>query len=168
MPRLLHHHMRQLSLHAEWANQQVYANCARLNEEVYEKEKARPSGGIHGLLNHLLVVSKLWQSRLQGYDSGLISTDKDLYDGFEQLRDAQVAEDVNMVDSVHKYSEDQMQYPITYTDQQGKVHTNNIKEILSELFLQQAQIRGAIVFALGDHIKMDDLGYIRFLRSQAQ
>lgn len=135
MPRSLHHRMRQMALHAEWANQQVYTNCARLGEGVYEKEKALSSGSIHTLLNHLLVVSKLWQSRLQGYDSGLISPDKELYDDFEQLREAQIAEDVEMVDTVHKYYEDQMQYPITYTDQQGKSHTNNIKEILSELFL---------------------------------
>ena len=167
MPRLLHHHMRQMALHAEWANQHVYANSARHRDEIYEKDKTNPATGVHGLLNNLLVVSKLWQSRLQGYDSGLISPDKELYDDFELLRDAQVAEDVNMVDSVHKYSEDQMHYPITYTDQQGKSHTNNIKEILSEFFLQQAQIRGAIVFALGDHKKMNDLGYIRFLKSKA-
>lgn len=167
MPRLLHHHLRQMALHTEWANQHVYSNCARLGEGVYEKEKALPSGGVHSLLNHLLIVSKLWQSRLQGYDSGLIPPDKDLYDDFEELREAQIAEDVEIVDTVHKYSEDQMQYPITYTDQQGKSHTNDIKEILAELFLQQSQIRGAVVYALDDHIKMDDVGYITFLRLKA-
>jgi len=166
MPRLLHYHMRQLALHAEWANQQVYENCARLDVDAYEKEKTRPSGGVHGLLNHLLVIKKTWHSHLMGYDSGIISPDKDLYDDFELLQNALIAEDVIMVDLVHGYSEEQMQYPITYTDQKGMPHTNNIKEILTELFLQQAQIRGAIVFALTDYFTIDDLGYIQFARSQ--
>ena len=166
MPRLLHHHMRQLARHAEWANQQVYENCARLSNDVYEQEKTRRLGGVHGLLNHLLVIEKIWHSRLLGYDSGIISPDKDLYDDFETLRNALIAEDVMLVDLVHGFSEEQMQYPITYTDEQGMSHTNNIKEILTELFLQQAQIRGAIVFALADHFRMDDPGYIRFVRSQ--
>ncbi len=166
MSRLLHHHMRQLARHAEWANQQVYESCARLADDVYEREKIRPSGGVNGLLNHLLVTKKTWYSHLNGYDLGIISPDKDLYDDFDLLRNALIAEDVIMVDLVHGYSEDQMQYTISYTDQQGMSHTNNIKEMLTELFLQQAQIRGAIVFALADYFTIDDLGYIQFARSQ--
>lgn len=86
------------------------------------------------MLNHLLVIKKTWYSHLKGYDSGIISPDKDLYDDFEPLRNALIAEDVIIVDLVHGYSEDQMQYPISYTDQQGMSHTNNIEEILTELF----------------------------------
>lgn len=39
MSRLLHHHMRQLARHAEWANQQVYENCARFTDDAYAQEK---------------------------------------------------------------------------------------------------------------------------------
>lgn len=122
---------------------------------------------MHGLLNQLLVIKKTWHSHLNGYDSGIISPDKNLYDDFELLRNALIAEDIIMVDLVHGYSEDQMQYPISYTDQQGMSHTNNIKGMPTELFIQQAQIRGAIVFAFADYFMIDDPGYIQFVRTQS-
>jgi len=48
-------------------------------------------GGLHGVLNHLLVGGRIWLARLHGHDAGIERLDVALYEDFEVLRAARTA-----------------------------------------------------------------------------
>ena len=74
---------------------------------------------LFALLNSLLVTGRLWLARLRGYDPGIGSLQDRLYD---ELREAQVANDVALCDYAHGLAEDDLPRPIPYRDLHGTAH----------------------------------------------
>lgn len=91
-------HFRMLAGFNRWANGRVYDAVAALGEADYYKARACAFfGSIHGTLNHLLVVDRLWFGRLAGTVPAISSLDEILYDDFASLRAAREAEDERIV-----------------------------------------------------------------------
>lgn len=91
-------HFRLLAGFNRWANGRVYDAVATLGEADYYKQRACAFfGSIHGTLNHLLVVDRLWFGRLTGPVPAVSRLDEILYDDFASLRTAREAEDERIV-----------------------------------------------------------------------
>ena len=63
-----------------WANARLYGAVAGLSDADYRRERGLFFGSIHGTLNHLLVVDRLWCGRLEGQDHGELTLDRVLHD----------------------------------------------------------------------------------------
>lgn len=91
-------HFRLLAGFNRWANGRIYGTAADLSEADYFKTRACAYfGSIHGTLNHLLLVDRLWFGRLQGATPDISSLDEMLYDDLASLRAAREAEDARIV-----------------------------------------------------------------------
>jgi uncharacterized damage-inducible protein DinB len=91
-------HFRMLAGFNRWANGRIYDAVAALGEADYFKARACAFfGSIHGTLNHLLLVDRLWFGRLVGAVPGISRLDEILYDDFAGLRAARETEDERIV-----------------------------------------------------------------------
>jgi uncharacterized damage-inducible protein DinB len=97
-------HFRMLAGFNRWANGRLYDAVATLGEADYFKERACAFfGSIHGTLNHLLVVDRLWFGRLAGSVPAISRLDEILYGDFAGLRAAREAEDERIIAQVGGY-----------------------------------------------------------------
>ena len=95
---MLDEHFRLLAGFNAWANRRLYEAVSSLPEAEYCESRACAFfNSIHGTLNHLLVVDRLWFGRVEGTDAGISSLDQILYDDFAALRAARQAEDARIV-----------------------------------------------------------------------
>lgn len=157
--------MRLLARYAEWANAGLYDACMQLSREQYHAGADNGSPSLHGLLNRMLVFDRLIQSRLDGYEPSTVVEDDEQHRTFTRMRDALVAEDVAISDCVRHLSEDELELPVTYADENGTWHTNSQGELLVELFMHQADLRGAVCQRLREFgVEPPSLAYTHFLR----
>lgn len=69
-----------------WANGRLYDCVAALPVEAYRRNVGLFFGSIHGTLNHLLLVDRLWSARIREREHGFASLNAVLYDDFASLR----------------------------------------------------------------------------------
>ena len=74
---------KELALYNRWANQRLYQSVAGLSSTLYRENRKAPFHSIHGTLNHLLVVDRLWLYRLTGKGTLPTKLDEILY-GFQK------------------------------------------------------------------------------------
>ena len=69
---MLDEHFRLLAGFNAWANRRLYEAVADLPDAEYRKARACAFfTSVHGTLNHLLVVDRLWFGRVEGTDAGI-------------------------------------------------------------------------------------------------
>ena len=165
MTLTLHQHFRTLAHYNMWANQRLYDACAKLSDEAYKKRRAAFFGGLHGVLNHILVGDRIWLARLQGYDAGIERLDIALYEDLEVLRAARDGEDIAINDYVRRLSEDDLASPISYRALNGDPHADALHELLTHLFNHQTHHRGQAHDLLSQTaVAPPSLDLIQFLR----
>ena len=99
-------HFRLLAGFNRWANGRIYDAAAALGDADYYKTRACAFfGSIHGTLNHLLVVDRLWFGRLAGAVPAISHLDQILYEDFASLRAAREDEDERIVDQLKDMEE---------------------------------------------------------------
>lgn len=140
--------MNNLALMArfnQWVNRLFYDSVATLSDADYRLDRKAFFGSIHNTLNHLLVVDRLWISRIRGVDHGISSLADILYDDFKDLRAARVREDQGLIDLVDGIDDDRMTKPLVYTPilKTGEQQTR-IDHILITLYNHQAHHRGQV------------------------
>ena len=79
-----------------WCNARLYAAAAGLSGADYRAGRGAFFKSLHGTLNHLLVGDRIWMQRFTGTGELPQSLDAILYDDFETLRAARVAEDARI------------------------------------------------------------------------
>ena len=88
-----------------WANTKIISSCKQLDYTEYKKDRGAFFSSIHGTLNHLLVVDRLYIYRMNEKDHGLKSMDQILYENINDLEQARIKEDKCLVDFVNNLSE---------------------------------------------------------------
>ena len=104
-----------------WVNAHIYASCHTLSEDEYRKDRGAFFHSIHGTLNHILVVDRVWFGRLTGTGHGIESLDQILYDNLGELREARRAEDERIIAIVGKLSEENFNQLITFRTMADKL-----------------------------------------------
>jgi uncharacterized damage-inducible protein DinB len=103
---MLDQHYRLLAGFNAWANGRLYKAVADLPEAEYHKARSCAFfASIHGTLNHLLVVDRLWFGRVEGVVADISSLDQTLYDDFAALRAAREAEDARIIALVEGFDD---------------------------------------------------------------
>jgi len=75
-----------LSKYNQWANRRIFDVVKTLPDDTYRKDMGAFFGSIHATLNHILVIDRLWSSRIMGEYHGIKSLDQILHDDLEALR----------------------------------------------------------------------------------
>ncbi len=86
-------HYRMFGSYNEWANRRLYEAAARLSVEQYRADRGAFFKSVHGTLNHLLVTDRIWMQRFTGEGEAPTRLDAILFETFDELRAARVAED---------------------------------------------------------------------------
>ena len=138
-------HFRTFARFNQWANGEIYDAVANLPEaEVRKQRPAAYFGSIHGTLNHILVVDRLWFGRMAGIDPGIDRLDLILYEDFPALHDARQAEDRRIVDLIDGLDEAAVAENRVYTDTKGHPWTMPVRQMLAAVFNHQTHHRGQV------------------------
>jgi uncharacterized damage-inducible protein DinB len=159
MERLLHPYFRLLARYNTWANARIYDACATLDDDQY-RAPVPPSGrSAHTLLNIRLATDRLWNSRLQGYLADERTVGEELHETLEALRNAQLAEDVELFEYVDGLAEEDLLRPTAFETGAGEHHSNAQYEILTHLFADQTGWRGRMIQLLPSPPDLDMLTF---------
>lgn len=161
MERLLHQYFRLLVRYNAWANRRLYDRFGALDEAAYRSARLPSGRTAHQLLNARLAADRLWFARLNGYAADERSLGDQLHESFEGLRDAQLAEDVELFEYVHGLAEEDLLRPTSYDGASGERHTNAQYELLTHLAAEQVGARAVSSRLLHPAPDLDMLTFFR-------
>lgn len=133
---------KELGLYNRWANQRLYQAAAGLPSMLYRKDQKAPFRSIHGTLNHLLVVDRLWLYRLTTKGTMPSKLDEILYDDFQSLKQARQAEDERLLWYIDSVPAATLAKDFTYRDMDGNPQHQELQLLLAHLFNHQTHHRG--------------------------
>ena len=77
---------RVMAAYNRQMNRQFYTACAELGEAELKQDRSVFFKSIHGTLNHLLLVDRLWLGGFTGNPVAFGTLDEELYADFDELR----------------------------------------------------------------------------------
>ena len=157
--------LAKLAAYNRWANKRLYEGAATLSDEAYRSDLGAFFGSMHGTLNHLLVVDRLWLDRLRGGAASMPALDTIVFDDLSELRRARAKEDDGLVALIEGHDERAFAEVVSYRTGSGHDERNSRHEIFTHLFNHQTHHRGqahALLTRLGH--PGPELDYIYFLR----
>ena len=107
-------HFRTFGHYNEWANARLYDAVATLSPEQFGADRGAFFKSLKGTLNHLLATDRIWQKRFTGEGEAPDRLDAILFDRFDELRAARIAEDARIVRYVDGLDEDRIAGMIRY------------------------------------------------------
>ncbi len=138
-------HLPLMARFNAWVNRRIYDATAGLPDAAYRAERGAFFGSIHGTLNHILVVDRLWLGRIAGVDHGIRALDQILCDDFATLRAARAAEDGRLIELVDGLDADAQRAPVRYRRMIGEgMQEARADHILITLFNHQTHHRGQV------------------------
>lgn len=88
---------RVMAAYNQQVNRQFYAACGALSDAERKQDRGAFFVSIHGTLNHLLLVDRLWLGGFTGNSVAFGSLDEELYADFAELRAERERTDVDIV-----------------------------------------------------------------------
>jgi len=107
-------HFRMFGHYNAWANARLYDAAATLSAEQFGADRGAFFRSVKGTLNHLLVTDRIWQNRFTGESVAPDPLDTILFDEFEDLRAARIAEDARIVRYVDGLDDERLAGVIRY------------------------------------------------------
>jgi uncharacterized damage-inducible protein DinB len=102
---------RLLAAYNTQMNRQFYAACAGLVDAERKQDRGAFFKSIHGTLNHLLLVDRLWFGGFSDNPVAFGSMDEELYADFEELRAAREQMDADIQAWVETLTPEYLQEP---------------------------------------------------------
>ncbi|MBD1908795.1 DinB family protein [Funiculus sociatus GB2-A5] len=141
---MLIQHFQMLARYNRLSNRKLYETCALLSDA--ERQKIRPAffKSIHGTLNHIMVGDRIWLTRFQGQEIPSTGLNAILYEDFDQLNQARVAEDERIESFASGLTEEFLAGTIQYRNNAGKIYTDPVNLLVAHFFNHQTHHRGQI------------------------
>ena len=138
-------HYGMFARYNAWANARLYDAAARLNSEQYRADRGAFFKSVHGTLNHLLVTDRIWMKRFTGEGEAADRLDAILFDNFDQLHAARIAEDARIVGYVDGLGEARIAGTIKYCRVSSpEEFEQQLGPALAHLFNHQTHHRGQV------------------------
>ena len=141
-------HFRMLGGYNRLANERLYAACAGLSEAERTKDRGVFFGSIHGTLNHILVGDRIWMTRFEGGEAPSTNLDAILYEDFDALREARVAEDARIEAYTGSLTVESLGGTIPYVNNEGREYADPLSVLLAHVFNHQTHHRGQVTAML--------------------
>ncbi|MBD2017789.1 damage-inducible protein DinB [Microcoleus sp. FACHB-53] len=141
---MLLQHFQMLARYNTLANRRIYESCSQLTDA--ERKRTRPAffQSIHGTLNHIMVGDRIWLTRFEGGEIASTGLDAILYEDFDELREARIAEDQRIEAFASGLAEEFLASTITYRNNAGNIHTDPVNLLVAHFFNHQTHHRGQI------------------------
>jgi len=97
-----------------WANERLYHVAASLPDTEYRADGGAFFSSVHGTLNHMLVVDRIWMKRFTKTGDVPDRLDEILYDDLSSLRAARIEEDDRIEQYIAGLSADDISGVLTY------------------------------------------------------
>lgn len=140
--------MKMLGLmadHNRWMNEKLYTVCAGIPDEARKRDLGAFFRSIHGTLNHLLLVDRLWLGRITGRPFPIQSLDQELHADFHALECERADTDVVIAEFIAGLQAAHLAEAVTYISLVKKEPvTLPLGVILTHLFHHQTHHRGQI------------------------
>ena len=137
-------HFRTLARYNRIANERLYAACAQLDAAEYRRQRRGSLGSIHALLNHILLGDRIWMSHFEGGGRTTPPLNTVLFDEFEPLRAARIAEDARIEAFFASPPDHFWTRPLRYTNSRGLDYTDSAPTAAAHFFNHQTHHRGQI------------------------
>ena len=141
-------HFRMLGRYNRLANERLYGACARLGNSERTKDHGAFFGSIHGTLNHILVGDRIWMTRFEGGEAPSTNLDAILYEDFEALREARIAEDARIEAYTASLKADSLARTVRYLNNEGREFQDPSAVLLAHFFNHQTHHRGQVTAML--------------------
>ncbi|MBI1244890.1 MAG: DUF664 domain-containing protein [Alphaproteobacteria bacterium] len=135
---------RVMARYNQWANERLYAACAKLHEPDLFLQRPSFFGSIHATLNHILVADRIWMGRLTGHPAKIARLDEILYGDFPGLRVARTAEDAQIVAFCDALDEPNVNTTLRYKNMAGEAKAIPVRWVLTHFFNHQTHHRGQV------------------------
>ncbi|MBW4581080.1 MAG: DinB family protein [Tildeniella nuda ZEHNDER 1965/U140] len=141
---MLVQHFQTLARYNTLANCKLYDACAQLSEA--ERTCTRPAffKSIHGTLNHIMVGDRIWVTRFEGGTTPSIGLNAILYENFDALRVARVAQDEHIETFAAGLTNEFLAQSIQYVNNQGRQLDDPAALLVAHFFNHQTHHRGQI------------------------
>ncbi len=126
------------------ANCKLYEICAQLTDA--ERKRPRPAffKSIHGTLNHIMTGDLIWLARFEGKQIPSTKLDAIVYEDFEELHAARIAEDERIESFAANLTLEFLAGTISYVNNAGKSCTDPVNLLVAHFFNHQTHHRGQI------------------------
>lgn len=135
-------HFGQLARYNKWANARLYGAVAALSDEAYRRPIGLFFTSLHGTLNHLLGVDRLWLKRLTSEGEPPDRLDTIVHDNLRELAQARAAEDERIIAVVSAYDASALCRRHPYHTTSGQLQEQVLADILLHFFNHQTHHRG--------------------------
>jgi len=156
--------LKLLADHNRWMNEKLYAACNSILDEERKRDLGAFFHSIHGTLNHLLLVDRLWLGRVRNVPFHIESLGQELYRDFETLKGERSRTDSEISSLIAELSPQSLAREVAYTSflKSGTV-TLPLGLILTHMFHHQTHHRGQVttlVSQLGYDFGVSDMIYM--------
>lgn len=132
-----------------WAYQQLFLSLQNVPDIEYFNEKSKLFfGSIHGTLNHLCLVDRLWYGRFVQQPFAVASLSQELYKNRDELHAEILKGAQNLINYVDAISPQQLQTSVNYKNIQGVANSLLPAGALLHVFNHGTHHRGQITAAL--------------------
>ncbi|MBK6744613.1 MAG: DinB family protein [Hydrogenophilales bacterium] len=128
-----------------WANEVLFSAIDHLKPEFLDSDQGLFFKSIHHTLDHMLLVSQVWQARLRGETLEPAPNYKAIqHPDWRELKNAMRKETRHLQDWLDRQPKAWFEGKITYVSSDGKMKDNWVRDVLNHLFTHYAHHRGQI------------------------
>jgi uncharacterized damage-inducible protein DinB len=129
-------------------NEQLYTVCTKLPDVELRRDCGAFFRSIHGTLNHLLLVDRLWFGSFIGKPVSFDALDQELYAGFDELRREREITDTRICEWAGSLSTADLKASFTSGDRETGYP---LWVVVTHFFNHQTHHRGQITALLSQH-----------------
>ena len=158
-------HLRMMARYNKWANGQLNTAVMNISHDAYMAKREAFFGSIHGGLNHILLIDRIWRGRVEGNPHPADRLDIIVTESREAFLRERMAEDDILIDFTDSFDEKSLDEKVTYSSLIGFTGTDPRRLILAHMFNHATHHRGQIHALLtqvpADPPPLDLMIYIR-------
>ncbi len=136
-------HFQMLARYNKLANRKLY-ECAQLSDVERKRTRSAFFKSIHATLNHIMVGDSIWLNRFEGKQIPSTKLEAILYEDFDELQKARVAEDERIETFAANLTEEFLDSTIGYVNNAGKTCADPTDLLVAHFFNHQTHHRGQI------------------------
>lgn len=160
-------HLKMMARYNKWANDRISDAICAIDEADYMKPREAFFGSIHGTVNHLLLVDRLWRGRMEGKPyqvSGLnqiVCADRETF-----IRERDLENDI-IIDFLDSHDAPALEVEFSYTTFVGAGGTDRRRTVFAHMFNHathhRAQVHALLTQVPADPPSLDLIPYLRQL-----
>jgi uncharacterized damage-inducible protein DinB len=139
---------RSYAEYNSWANEQIIAAIAQLPDEEYYRPILPKSRSIHEILNHILVMDKVWLGEVNQVDLGITSGKQLLHESKDAYIRDRRATDAEIAGMLGRLSDADLIATISYDEPQDGFQEWPMSMEIAHVFRHQVHHRGQLSILL--------------------